>query len=336
MIKSNIESEKPTMKQTIIIIGTGAWGQALAHLCYKSNPNTPITLICREEKSAQTITLHPQLIQNNIQVHNKLSDVIAPESAVIIATPSTSLSEILEALNRLNHEGDILCTAKGFIDKPGIPYPHELYSSINPKTRSFAYLYGPTFADEVLNDLPTQAILASSSSRSKRLWQKHLNSDLFQTIGSTDLKGLAWCSVFKNIVAIVSGCMRACKLGKNAQAILITHATVELKSIIKKIKGNPQTAYSLAGLGDIILSASSDKSRNFKYGQNIANRTKITESTIEGKSNLKLISKKLDALQQRKPTLITLAENCIQTPKQCKALITEWIHRKTKKHQPET
>ena len=124
--------------------------------------------------------------------------------------------------------------------------------------------------------------------------------------------------------------MKACHLGKNAQAILITHATIELKSIIKKIKGNPNTAYSLAGIGDIILSATSSKSRNFKYGHHIASQTHQTKKTIEGKANLHLITKKLESLEQKKPTLIALAESCLKEPKQCKKLIVHWIRSKTK------
>ena len=317
------------MKQSIIIIGAGEWGQALAYICHKSNPKTTIFLICREGKSLRSYSIHPKLQHSKIILQNSLAAVVEKTSPIIIATPSTSIADILTSLNHLNHQGDILCTAKGFIDKPGIPYPHELYSSINPKTKSFAYLYGPTFAEEVLDDLPTQAILASSSPRSKKLWQKNLHNDDFQTLASTDLKGLAWCSVFKNIVAIVSGFMKACNLGKNAQAILITHATVELKRIIKKTKGNPNTAHSLAGIGDIILSAS-PKSRNFRYGQQIAENTSQKSNTIEGKTNLQLITKKLKSMKQEKPPIITLAENCIQEPKQSKHLIIKWIQSKTK------
>lgn len=317
------------MKQSIIIIGAGAWGQALAYICHKTAPDTTIFLICREGKPLHSHPIHPKLQHSKIILQNNLANVVEKKSPIIIATPSTSIADILTNLNHLNHQGDILCTAKGFINKPGIPYPHELYSSINPKTKSFAYLYGPTFAEEVLDDLPTQAILATSSARSKKLWQKSLHNADFQTLASTDLKGLAWCSVFKNIVAIISGFMKACNLGKNAQAILITHATAELKRVIKKIKGNPNTAHSLAGIGDIILSAS-PKSRNFKYGQQIAENTSQITSTIEGKTNLQLITKKLKSMQEEKPPIITLAENCIQKPKQSKLLIIKWIQSKTK------
>lgn len=317
------------MKPFIIIIGAGAWGQALAYVCHKTAPETTIFLICREGKPVNTHAIHPKLKHAKIKLENNLAAVIEKTSPVIIATPSTSIADILATLNHLNHQGDILCTAKGFIDKPGIPYPHELYSSINPKTKSFAYLYGPTFAEEVLDDLPTQAILASSSPRSRKLWQNSLNNKDFQTLASTDLKGLAWCSVFKNIIAIVSGFMQACHLGKNAQAILITHATVELQRVIKKIKGNPNTAHSLAGIGDIILSAS-PQSRNFKYGQQLAENSSEKINTIEGKSNLQLITKKFKSMQEEKPPIITLAENCIQKPKQSKLLIIKWIQSKTK------
>ena len=322
------------MTQSTIIIGAGAWGQALAYTCHKTNPQAPITLITKENALHNPHAILSKI--DNIQFRNTLDkNTIQTHSAIIIATPSKAIAEVLTKLKALGHQGDLLCAAKGFVDQQTVLYPHELYAKINPKAKSFSYLYGPTFADEVLANQPTQAVLASSSKKSRLLWQKTLNNQDFQTIVSTDLKGLAWCSVFKNIVAIVSGCMRACNLGRNAQALLINHATLELNSIIKKIKGNPNTAFTLAGIGDIVLSASSSKSRNFQYGMQIASLKHHEKTTTEGKENLKLIHKKLKQLQKTKPTIMRLAEKCISQPQHCKTLIADWLRKKANRLQPQ-
>ena len=317
------------MSTTTIIIGSGAWGQALAYLCHQANSTSNITII---QKKAPSKQLSTKLLKiKNIQVVDTLdAKSIQPECAVILATPSNAVAELLTTLKKHNHQGDILCAAKGFVEEKTVLYPHELYEKINPNAKSFSYLYGPTFAEEVIQDMPAQAVLASSTMKSRKRWQKRLHSENFQTVVSADLKGLAWCSVFKNIVAIIAGCMKACNLGQNAQALLITHATVELQQIIKTINGHPKTAYSLAGLGDIVLSASSRKSRNFQYGENIVAGKEVLNKTIEGKANLDLMYKKLKPLEKTMPTIMKLAEQCIASPKQSKHLIVCWLKSKAK------
>lgn len=315
------------MSLSTVIIGAGAWGQAMAYLCLKTDPHSKITII---RKKQSTKKLCPQLrnAKNIILTDQIDNQIIQPKCAVIIATPSTAVADTLSLLKKHHHKGDILCAAKGFVEEHDVLYPHELYEKINPQAKSFSYLYGPTFADEVIDDLPAQAVLATTSVKSGQQWQKRLHNQHFQTIASSDLKGLAWCSVFKNIVAIIAGCMKACNLGLNAQALLITHATKELQSIIQKIDGDPHTAYSLAGIGDIVLSASSNKSRNFQFGEHIASEKGVTHKTIEGKANLQLMYRKLKPIERKMPTIMKLAEQCIAKPKQCRVFIIEWLQSK--------
>ncbi|MAV29115.1 MAG: hypothetical protein CMF43_04850 [Legionellales bacterium] len=314
------------MRQSIIVIGPGAWGQALAITCHRANPRQSIHIIGKKGQDVTGEQIAPEV--NSIQqisYSNVLSSVLKVHTPVIIATPSHAITDTLTALKNLNHCGHILCTAKGLIDNDDVFYPHELYNKMNPKTRSFSYLYGPTLADEVLENLPTQALLASTSKKSQDFWQNELHSDHFQTLVSQDMRGLAWCSVFKNIVAILSGCMKACNLGYNAQALLVTHATRELKSLIKDNQGCEKTAYSLAGLGDIVLSATSGQSRNFKYGHSIVKQTVPPKKLPEGILNLKRLQKRIHALKSKKLTLFTLAQDCITQPKQCRALLIQWL-----------
>lgn len=314
------------MSEAIIIIGPGAWGQALAITCHRANPNHPIIIIRKETQDITVDQIAPEL--NSIQQinhSNQLSTVLKAHTPVIIATPSHAITDTLAALKNLNHRGHVLCTAKGLIDDEDTIYPHELYNKMNTETQSFSYLYGPTLADEVLENLPTQALLASTSKISQDFWQNQLHSDHFQTLVCQDMRGLAWCSVFKNIVAILSGCMKACNLGYNAQALLVTYATRELKSLIKINQGCEKTAYSLAGLGDIVLSATSGQSRNFKYGHSIVKQTVPPKKLPEGIINLKRLQQRINTLKSKKLTLFRLAQDCITQPKHCRELLIQWL-----------
>lgn len=316
------------MNEALIVIGPGAWGQALAITCHRATPDRPIIILGKAEQEILQDQIAPELnaIQK-ISLSNQLSASIKTQSPVIIATPSYAIADTLLDLKKLNHRGHVLCTAKGLIDNTEDFYPHELYNKINPKTLSFSYLYGPTLADEVLENLPTQALLATTSRESQKFWKSQLHSDNFQTLVSQDMRGLAWCSVFKNIIAILSGCMKACNLGYNAQALLVTHATKELKSLIRINQGCEQTAYSLAGLGDIVLSATSGRSRNFKYGHSIVKQTVPPKKLPEGILNLKRLQHRIHSLKSQKLTLFRLAQDCITQPKQCRELLIQWLRR---------
>ena len=319
------------MNKPIIIIGVGAWGQALAYCCRQANPDVQITLLSRHAGRPQKNDLSSRLQNDsNLYIHSRLSEIIQEDHPVVIATPSDAISGLLHALKTNNHKGEILCASKGFIGGKHVLYPHELYQKIYPNRKSFAYLYGPTFADEVLNGQPTQALLATTSRKSRKLWQKTLQHDHFQTIANSDLIGAAWCSVFKNIVAIVAGCMNANKLGCNAQALLISHAIRELKSILHASQGKQKTALTIAGIGDMILTATSQKSRNYQYGQSLIQPSKDHARTIEGITNLKLIHQKLPAKHEKKGTIISLAENCLAQPKRCRDLIIHWLQHKAR------
>ena len=316
------------MTSPTLIIGAGAWGKALAHICVSANPSEPVILIARA--SQQPPDHNASLpVKNKPQISHTyhLESVIKKDSPIIIATPSNAIAETLEKLKKNGHRGHVLCAAKGLTTDKEHHYPHELYKKINPRARSFSYLYGPTFADEVIQELPTQAILASTSCRSQRFWQHRLNNNYFQTILSNDMRGIAWCSVFKNIVAILAGCMQSCNLGYNAQALLITHAIEELKSIIKNNKGKEKTAFTLAGLGDIVLSATSRKSRNYQYGKTIAQQNSPSRKLPEGIVNLQKILKHFKRLQQHKVTLVTLTQDCIKNPSKCRDYLIQWIQK---------
>ena len=119
------------MSLPTIIIGAGAWGRALAYICHQANPDAEIILVGRSPiRNTEDL---PKVIRNSKQIKFtiNLHEVVYEKSPIIIATPSQAVSDILSQLKGLDHKGDVLCTSKGFIEKPDILYPHELYQKIN-------------------------------------------------------------------------------------------------------------------------------------------------------------------------------------------------------------
>jgi glycerol-3-phosphate dehydrogenase (NAD(P)+) len=314
------------MTQSTVIIGIGSWGKALATLCQRAQPSAHLMLISQHTLNKKQLPISLRTA-HTVTLHNTIKDVIEPKSAVIIACQSQQIAQTIEHLAKLEHKGPLLCASKGFTKDPKVLFPHEYYQKIHGDFNQFSYLYGPTFSEEVLQEKTTHAVLGSANTHNGLLWHRKLQSHLFYLSHSNDLNGLAYTSVFKNIVAIISGCMRGCQMGENAQAALITHAVQTLNETIEIFGGNKKTTLSVAGLGDIVLSATSLQSRNFKFGYHIATQpdNNIDARTTEGLRNLSLLQEKTPTILPPLSEMIQLVENCMSQRNQCHHFLQEWL-----------
>jgi glycerol-3-phosphate dehydrogenase (NAD(P)+) len=130
-------------------------------------------------------------------------------------------------------------------------------------------LSGPTFADEVARKRPTAILLALPEAvadpRAKEL-QALLATPDFRVYLSRDVLGVELCGAFKNILAIAAGLVEALGLGNNARAALITRGLAEMSRLVEPLGGRPETVMGLAGMGDLILTATGAQSRNRRFG----------------------------------------------------------------------
>lgn len=130
-------------------------------------------------------------------------------------------------------------------------------------------LSGPTFADEVARELPTTILLALPGTvpddRAMEL-QALLATPSFRVYLSRDVLGVELCGAFKNILAIAAGLVEALGLGNNARAALITRGLAEMSRLVEPLGGRPETVMGLAGMGDLILTATGAQSRNRRFG----------------------------------------------------------------------
>jgi glycerol-3-phosphate dehydrogenase (NAD(P)+) len=130
-------------------------------------------------------------------------------------------------------------------------------------------LSGPTFADEVARELPTAILLALpepvADERAREL-QALLATPSFRVYLSRDVLGVELCGAFKNILAIAAGLVEALGLGNNARAALITRGLAEMSRLVEPLGGRPETVMGLAGMGDLILTATGAQSRNRRFG----------------------------------------------------------------------
>ncbi|MEO1143738.1 MAG: NAD(P)H-dependent glycerol-3-phosphate dehydrogenase, partial [Pseudomonadota bacterium] len=127
-------------------------------------------------------------------------------------------------------------------------------------------LSGPSFAVDVVANLPTAVTVASKSEGVADILASLLSHDLFRCYASTDLKGVELGGALKNVLALAVGATRGMELGASAEAALIARGFAEIARLAVNLGAKAETLSGLSGLGDLVLTCSSTKSRNFTYG----------------------------------------------------------------------
>ncbi|MDB3864038.1 hypothetical protein N9325_04265, partial [Alphaproteobacteria bacterium] len=171
-------------------------------------------------------------------------------------------------------------------------------------------LSGPSFAKEVITGMPTALSLASNNQ--KPLQTSVLFKDTnIRIYYSNNIKTLEVLGVVKNIYAIGAGILEAMKLGENARASFITRCASEMQFMLKQSNLNDQKILSLAGIGDLVLTCSSTKSRNFSFGKKFifmqsAKNLLKNKTTIEGLNSIMTIKKVLNLNLKDLPILTSI------------------------------
>lgn len=139
---------------------------------------------------------------------------------------------------------------------------------------------GPNHAEEVCREQPTAAVAAHPSPRTAREMAEVLSTKRFKVYPRTDLVGSEVCSAYKNVVALSSGMASGLGYGDNAQAALVTLGIDEMVAFVRRLGGAERTSYGLAGLGDLVATATSTHSRNRHVGEELARGRKL-ESILD-------------------------------------------------------
>ncbi|MEJ5172872.1 MAG: NAD(P)H-dependent glycerol-3-phosphate dehydrogenase [Hydrogenothermaceae bacterium] len=281
------------------VIGAGSWGTALAQVL---SENFKEVYIWDKEREVLDDIKENRL---NRKYHSgvKLKDNIGPVyniqnifdncQTVIIAIPTQFIRDILRDI-KLGKVRYVVSASKG-IEISTLKLVSDIIAeSLNVERNRVYALSGPSFAKEVIMGLPTAITLAGDIKDGKELQHK-LSRPTFRVYLSDDIVGVEVGGAVKNVIAIACGISDGLGMGNNARASLITRGLYEITKIIKVYGGNPQTAYGLSGLGDLVLTATGDLSRNRTFGYLIGKGLSVEEAerevkqVIEGKSTVEAV-----------------------------------------------
>lgn len=289
----------------VTILGAGAYGLALATMVNENNHDITIwskidsELKELKEKHTNSRVLPDFILPNNFKYTNDLQKAVKDTELIIIAVPAGFVDNVSKELNKY-YKNQPICIASKGIEQDTCLFVDDVVKKYI-KTDNIAVISGPSFAVDIIKKVPIGLSLATKNEEAKKAVIKALQNQYLKLRVTDDVVGIEICGSVKNIIAIAAGMIDGMDLPESTQAMFITEALHDMKEIIKSLDGDKNTILSFAGFGDLLLTATSIKSRNFRFGKMIGEKTpnEIIEqykstTTIEGLYTLKSIYKLLD------------------------------------------
>ena len=263
-------------KRNIGVLGAGTWGMALARmLCVSGNDVQVWSAIEKEIDNLSSTRVHPNLpgmkVPDELRFTKSIEEVCKHKDVLLFAVPSVFVrSTAAKARPYVADDQIIVDVAKGI--EPDTLYTmteilaDELGKEGGPKGVRLVALSGPTHAEEVAVDLPTTIVSASPDMEAAKFVQEVFSNSVMRVYTNEDIKGVELSGALKNVIALGVGISTGLGYGDNARAALITRGIAEIARLGVAMGCNIHTFAGLAGIGDLIVTATSMHSRNNRAG----------------------------------------------------------------------
>lgn len=291
----------------VTILGAGAYGLALSNVLLKNKNNITVWTPFDEEKkelleTKKSSRLCGYRLNEGLNITTNLEEAIDEAKLIVIAIPTAYITDTCKKLKKYLKKNQYICITSKGIEQDSCLFIHEIIKK-QLRTRNVGVISGPSFAVDLINSVPVGLSVASKSKRTLNIIRNAFCNDCFKLYPTNDVIGLEICGALKNIVALASGIIEGMNYPISTQALLITDCMHDIRLLIKSLGGSKETILGFAGFGDILITCTSSKSRNYCYGKMVGSKKSINEleeyrnsNTIEGiytlKSIYKLINKK--------------------------------------------
>tara|TARA_R110000868_G_scaffold306734_3_gene568079 strand:+ start:5250 stop:6260 length:1011 start_codon:yes stop_codon:yes gene_type:complete len=272
--------------KNVTIVGAGSFGTALATVLDTAGNNVQIW--AREEEVVNSINKdhrNPSYLSNlklpeSIKAYHDLEQCLRSQDMILFATPSHTLREIAGQIKPCLDGHEILVTVSKGIENDTFKTMSQILIEVMDGVTyedNIGVLYGPSHAEEVAALKPTTVVAAAYSTRTARLIQETFLTPMFRVYINNDVIGVEIGGSVKNIMAIAAGVIDGAELGDNVKAALITRGLHEMKRMGSVMGAHPDTFSGLTGMGDLIVTCTSQHSRNRYVGQQIGLGYKLDE-----------------------------------------------------------
>lgn len=320
------------------VFGCGAYGMALSSILWANKCDiTMWTKFVEEKDNLEKTRKNEKLLPNfelplDVKLTTNVEECIKDKDLLIIAIPTAYIDSLCIAMKPYIDNNHILTATKGLEQDTGLFINQILEKYLN--TKNIAVISGPTFAVDLITKMPAGLTLASKSEETIKRVKVALQNKYIKLRETNDIIGVEICGAIKNVIALSSGMLAGLGANDSTTAMLLTEAIHDMKEIIDAFDGDKKTVLSFAGFGDLILTCTSSKSRNYSFGRLIGEGKSKKEieqylknTTVEGYYTLESIYKLLKNKKISIPIIDLIYEIAVEgeNPKKLLTFLVEKI-----------
>lgn len=298
----------------VCVLGAGSWGTALAMVLSENSENVSLWTKCKNqvkeinEERTNSKYLKGIKVPENIYCTVDIEDAVNDSEIIVLAVPSQAIRSVSKELKECLKENQIVVNvAKGLEKETGLRMSQVVIEEI--KDIRYVVLSGPSHAEEVAKRLPTTIVVSSFDKEASEIVQNAFMTDVFRVYTNDDVIGVELGGTLKNIIAFGCGVCDGLGYGDNTKSALITRGLHEIKSLGVSLGAKEETFNGLSGVGDLIVTCTSQHSRNrmagYLIGQGYSKEEAVAkvEMVVEGIVATEAVYKKTRGLNKEFPIL---------------------------------
>ncbi len=270
----------------VAVVGGGAWGTALADLLARKGDVDAVTLWAREPEVVESINrdhlnhmfLPGAALAPTVIAEGDLAAAVRGADVVVSAAPSHAVRDVMTRARGQMGRGALVVSVSKGLDPERLTTPSCLLAEVLPKDTPIAVLSGPSFAREVYGRQPTAVVAAAREHTIAQRVQQVFSTGFFRVYSATDVVGVELAGALKNVIALAAGILEGLGMGHNTRAALITRGLAEITRLGVALGADPATFAGLAGMGDLILTATGPLSRNHQLGVELGEGKRLEEA----------------------------------------------------------
>ncbi len=320
----------------VCVLGCGAYGSSLSIILNENGHEVVAwTAFETEANELDKLRMSPKLpgikLPQAIKFTTDLETATQDADFVLVAVPTAFVSSTLSQAKKYIKDKPICIASKG-IEQDSCLFVADIVEKVLG-TNNIAVFSGPSFAIDVAHKVPVGLTLACQHKETTKLILKAFVNSHFKLRVCSDIIGTEICGAIKNVIAIAAGILDGMGLPESTSAMFITESIHDIKALIKGLGGDGSTILSFAGFGDLLLTATSPKSRNYSFGHLIGSGASqkeiddyIQNTTIEGLYTLKSVHQLIQGRNVEMP-IIDLIDNIIYGDKKPEDLVDFLIQK---------
>lgn len=282
----------------VTILGAGAYALGLAIRFNENKNKVIIWSAVKDEIDILTKTKMNERALPGVKMPGNILYTLNEQKAiegsdiVVIAVATKFISSVCDKIKPYVKDKHILIASKG-IEQESYHFASDIVKK-KLKTKKVAVLSGPTFAKDMALDELVGLSLATTNVKTRDFIVKALSNKRLKLRPTKDFIGVELCGSLKNVIAIAGGILDGLKVSESTRAMFLTESLNDARKLIKKLGGNEKTILSFAGIGDVLLTCTSNSSRNYSFGMLLGSKTSkekldayLNAHTVEGVYTLK-------------------------------------------------